>query len=77
MTWAGIICDESPKKGGEYGPYNQSERKAIYSRHVDELIEKGLAYYAFDTKEELDAHRKNHELKGLSLIHISEPTRPY
>ena len=71
LSWAGIICDESPKKGGEYGPYNQSERKAIYSRHIDELIEKGLAYYAFDTKEELDAHRKNHELKGKTFIYNS------
>lgn len=71
LSWAGIICDESPKKGGEYGPYNQSERKAIYSRHIDELIEKGLAYYAFDTKEELDAHRKSHELKGKTFIYNS------
>ena len=71
LSWAGIICDESPKKGGEYGPYNQSERKAIYSKHIDELIEKGLAYYAFDTKEELDAHRKNHELKGKTFIYNS------
>ena len=71
LSWAGIICDESPKKGGEYGPYNQSERKAIYSKHIDELIEKGLAYYAFDSKEELEAHRKNHELKGKTFIYNS------
>ena len=71
LSWAGIICDESPKKGGKYGPYNQSKRKAIYSKHIDELIEKGLAYYAFDTKEELDAHRKNHELKGKTFIYNS------
>ena len=71
LSWAGIICDESPKKGGEYGPYNQSERKAIYSKHIDELIEKGLAYYAFDSKEELDAHRKNHEIKGKAFIYNS------
>lgn len=71
LSWAGITCDESPKKGGDYGPYNQSKRKAIYSKHIDELIEKGLAYYAFDTKEELDAHRKNHELKGKTFIYNS------
>jgi len=71
LSWAGITCDESPKKGGEYGPYNQSERKAVYSRYIDELIEKGLAYYAFDTKEELDAHRKDHELKGKTFIYNS------
>ena len=71
LSWAGIICDESPKKGGEYGPYNQSERKAIYSKYIDELIEKGLAYYAFDSKEELDEHRKNHEIKGKTFIYNS------
>ena len=56
LEWAGIECDESPKNPGKYGPYNQSERKEIYSKYVDVLIEKGAAYYAFDTKEKLDFH---------------------
>ena len=71
LEWAGIICDESPKKGGAYGPYKQSERKEIYSKHIELLINKGAAYYAFDTKEELDSHRKNHELKGKTFIYNS------
>ena len=71
LEWSGITLDESPAKGGNYGPYNQSERKKIYKQHVDKLIEKGSAYYAFDTKEELEAHRKNHELKGKTFIYNS------
>ena len=69
LEWAGITCDESPKNPGKYGPYNQSERKEIYSKYVDVLIEKGAAYYAFDTKEKLDFHRKNHEEKGKTFIY--------
>ena len=71
LKWAGIKCDESPKKGGAYGPYKQSERKKIYSKYIEILIKKGAAYYAFDTKEELDSHRKNHELKGKTFIYNS------
>ena len=69
LEWAGIECDESPKNPGKHGPYNQSERKEIYSKYVDVLIEKGAAYYAFDTKEKLDFHRKNHEEKGKTFIY--------
>ena len=69
LAWAGIECDESPKNPGKHGPYNQSERKEIYSKYIDVLIEKGAAYYAFDTKEKLDFHRKNHEEKGKTFIY--------
>ena len=69
LEWAGIECDESPKNPGKHGPYNQAERKEIYSKYVDVLIEKGAAYYAFDTKEKLDFHRKNHEEKGKTFIY--------
>ncbi len=71
LEWSGITLDESPAIGGNYGPYNQSERKKIYKQHVNKLIEKDSAYYAFDTKEELEAHRKNHELKGKTFIYNS------
>lgn len=57
FDWLGIPFDEGPHKGGDYGPYRQSERKAIYKQYVDQLIEKGLAYFAFDTLEELEAKR--------------------
>ncbi|MBG6234840.1 glutamyl-tRNA synthetase [Pedobacter sp. CAN_A7] len=58
LTWCGMTPDESPTRGGEYGPYRQSERKASYKQYADRLIADGHAYYAFDTPEELDAQRK-------------------
>ena len=57
FQWLGIPFDEGPHVGGEYGPYRQSERKAIYKEYVDRLLEKDLAYIAFDTPEELEAKR--------------------
>jgi glutamyl-tRNA synthetase len=59
LSWCGLEPDESPKKGGSFGPYRQSERKEIYRRYAEQLIEQGNAYYAFDTPEELDAKRKS------------------
>ncbi len=63
LAWCGIKLDESPWHGGEFGPYRQSERKAagIYTQYAQKLIDEGKAYYAFDTKEELDEMRKRLE----------------
>lgn len=58
FDWLGIEFDESPRKGGPYGPYKQSERKDIYKIYYKELIDKGLAYYAFDTSESLEEERQ-------------------
>lgn len=58
LEWFGLIPEEGPQIGGNYGPYRQSERKPIYRQYAEELIEKGHAYYAFDTPEELDTLRK-------------------
>ena len=58
LAWCGLQPDESPEKGGAFAPYRQSERKAIYRKYAEELIEKGVAYYAFDTPEELEKMRK-------------------
>ena len=58
FDWLGLEFDESPKKGGRYGPYRQSERKDIYRQYVQQLLDKGAAYIAFDTPEELAAKRK-------------------
>jgi glutamyl-tRNA synthetase len=57
FNWLGITFDEGPHIGGKYGPYRQSERKSIYKEYVDRLLEKGLAYIAFDTPEALEAKR--------------------
>ena len=57
FRWLGIKFDEGVSFGGNYGPYRQSERRKIYKRYVDELLEKGKAYLAFDTPAELEAKR--------------------
>ena len=69
LNWCEIPFDEGPGKNEKFGPYRQSERKEIYKKYVDELILKGKAYYAFDTAEQLDFHRKNHEDKGKTFIY--------
>lgn len=57
LEWLGLQFDEGTHIGGKYGPYRQSDRKEIYKEHVDMLLNKGLAYIAFDTPEELEAKR--------------------
>ena len=69
LKWCNIVPDESPEKPGKYGPYRQSERKNIYKKFVNKLIESGHAYYAFDDKEELDLNRKRHEKQGKTFIY--------
>lgn len=60
----GIIWDEGPDVGGDFGPYIQSERKNLYLPYAKELVEKGAAYYCFCTKEEIDERRAAAEAKG-------------
>lgn len=69
LNWCGIPFDEGPGKEGKFGPYRQSERKHLYKKYADELVEKGHAYYAFDTSDKLDFHRKDHEAKGKTFIY--------
>ncbi|MDO9037312.1 MAG: glutamate--tRNA ligase [Lutibacter sp.] len=69
LNWCNIPFDEGPGKNEKFGPYRQSERKHIYRQYADTLIEKGKAYYAFDTNEELDFHRIDHEEKGKTFIY--------
>ena len=57
LEWCGLVPDESPLHGGSYGPYRQSERKAMYREYAEKLINDGHAYYAFDTPEELEQMR--------------------
>lgn len=57
LKWAGLEPDESPIHGGSFGPYRQSERKALYRQYAEQLIKNGYAYYAFDTPEELEKMR--------------------
>ena len=69
LNWCGMPFDEGPNKNETFGPYRQSERKHLYKQYADELIASGNAYYAFDTSETLDFHRKDHEAKGKTFIY--------
>lgn len=69
LNWCGIPFDEGPGKEDGFGPYRQSERKDMYKDYAMQLVEKGKAYYAFDTAEQLDYHRKDHEEKGKTFIY--------
>ncbi len=69
LDWCSIPFDEGPGKDGEFGPYRQSERKHLYKQYVDQLIKDGHAYFAFDTAEALDNHRKDHEANGKTFIY--------
>lgn len=69
MEWCGIPFDEAPGKNEKFGPYRQSERKHLYKQYADALIASGDAYIAFDTADQLDFHRKDHEEKGKTFIY--------
>ena len=57
FRWLGIKFDEGVSFGGNHGPYRQSERRGIYKKYVEQLLEAGKAYIAFDTPEQLEAKR--------------------
>ena len=58
LQWLGIGIDEGVREGGNYGPYKQSERRDLYRKYTQQLIDAGKAYYAFDTPEELETKRQ-------------------
>lgn len=64
LQWCGIEIDEGPNAPGSCGPYRQSERRELYIRHAEQLVEMGFAYYAFDTTEELDEMRERLQKSG-------------
>ncbi|MBN1651299.1 MAG: glutamate--tRNA ligase [Bacteroidales bacterium] len=72
LAWCGIEFDEGVDGKGEYGPYRQSERKALYSEYAQQLIKSGWAYYAFDTAEELNILRENAEKMGEVFTYNSQ-----
>ena len=69
LGWCGIVVDEGVREGGRFGPYRQSDRKEIYRQYADMLIEHGDAYYAFDTAEELESLRLDHEKRGETFLY--------
>ena len=75
LNWCGIYVDEGVSAGGPKGPYKQSERKAIYRQYADQLIESRLAYYAFDTPEELSEMRERMKSAGVASPQYNAVTR--
>jgi glutamyl-tRNA synthetase len=69
LKWCGIIPDEGIIEGGKYGPYRQSDRNHMYRQYADRLVEKGDAYYAFDTPQQLEKLRTESEKKGNTFIY--------
>ncbi len=69
LKWCGIKVDEGIAEGGEYGPYRQSDRKELYRQYADMLVDKGDAYFAFDTPDHLEELRKEAEESGNTFIY--------
>lgn len=69
LRWLGLIPDEGVREGGPFGPYKQSERKDIYRQYARELVDKGWAYYAFDSASTLDQLRAEHEAQGKTFAY--------
>lgn len=75
LDWVGITIDEGFGVGGPYAPYRQSERREIYQRHAQQLIDSGHAYYAFDTPEELEEMREKLKAAGVDTPQYNSITR--
>lgn len=75
LKWCGIEPEEGPHKPGNFGPYTQSERKNIYQEHIQQLIQSGHAYYAFDTAEELEQKREAEKNQGNANWQYDASTR--
>lgn len=75
LAWCGIMPTEGPGLGGEFGPYVQSERKALYKPYAEQLVKEDKAYYAFDTAEELDEMRERAKQMGMPNWQYNHVTR--
>lgn len=73
LEWIGMVPDESPKHGGPYAPYRQSERRDIYDRYTEQILKTDYAYLAFDTPEELIRFVQNSKLEGMFLPITTKP----
>ena len=75
LAWCGIEVDEGPEAGGAYGPYRQTERRATYQEYVQQLLDAGKAYYAFDTEDELEQRRAEEKEAGNHNFRYDASTR--
>ncbi len=76
LRWLGLTWDEGPEVGGEFGPYYQSQRLERYQACARRLLDDGQAYYAFETREELDALRKAAQGSGKGFRYPRPATFP-
>ena len=65
LRWLGLDWDEGPDCGGDYGPYRQSERKDLYAKYAQELLDKGHAFKCYRTSQELDELRVKRKEAGI------------
>ena len=75
LAWLNLDWDEGPLKGGEFGPYRQSERLDIYEDHIEQLLDAGRAYPCFCTSEELEERRRQ-RLAGRWMCPSKSTTPP-
>lgn len=75
LKWVGIHIDEGQGVGGPYAPYRQSERREIYQKYAQQLLDEGKAYYAFDTDEEIEAMRQRLQSAGATNASYNALTR--
>ena len=75
LAWCGITPDEGPRIGGDFGPYIQSQRQAMYKPYAEQLVSNDKAYYAFDTGEELDHMREQAKLMKMPNWQYNSVTR--
>ncbi len=71
LEWCGLLPDEGPNNDGDFGPYRQSERKYLYEKYIQILIDNGNAYYAYDSPEELANAREKSAKKGETFVYGS------
>ncbi len=67
LKTVGLLHDEGPDVGGNYGPYIQSERLPMYKKYAEELVELGGAHYCFCSEEEIERQRQEAESLGISF----------
>nr|XP_016450073.1 PREDICTED: glutamate--tRNA ligase, chloroplastic/mitochondrial-like isoform X1 [Nicotiana tabacum] len=69
LSWLGLAWDEGPGIGGEYGPYRQSERNALYKQFSEKLLQSGHVYRCFCSNEELEKMKEIAKLKQLPPVY--------
>ena len=69
MNWLGLDWDEGPDRGGDYGPYVQSERYTSYMKEINRLLETGKAYHCYCSKEKLERGREEARRQGKPYVY--------